>query len=145
MACNWMLRLASMMKNFSVAAQLIFFGVIRRLVCWVFMDLTHTMVIWMGSISRVGVEAEYYWDRVTVKGVVGAEFIDVDNVIEVDEENLFAFSDVSYYAMDNLELSVGHRYTAETHALALGIEYQLDQQIFSSGVALFCRRSDWRE
>ncbi|WP_306259401.1 hypothetical protein [Pararhizobium sp. IMCC21322] len=90
-----------------------------------------------GGISRVGVEAEYYWDRVTVKGVVGAEFIDVDNVIEVDEENLFAFSDISYYAMDNLELSVGHRYTAETHALALGIEYQLDQQIFSSGVALF--------
>lgn len=90
-----------------------------------------------GSISRIGVEAEYYWDRVTLKGVVGAEFIDVDIATDVDDENLFAFSDISYYAMDNLELSVGHRYTAETHALALGVEYQLDQQIFSSGVALF--------
>ena len=90
-----------------------------------------------GSVSRIGVEGEYYWDRVTLKGVVGAEFFDVDVPTDVDEENFFAFSDLSYYPLDNLELSVGHRYTAETHALALGIEYQLDQQVFSSGVALF--------
>lgn len=90
-----------------------------------------------GSVSRIGVEAEYYWDQVTLKGVVGAEFFDVDIPTVVDDENFFAFSDLSYYPMENLELSVGHRYTAETHALALGVEYQLDQQMFSSGVALF--------
>lgn len=90
-----------------------------------------------GSVSRIGIEGEYYWNQFTVKGVVGAEFFDVDIPTDVDDENFFAFSDLSYYPLDNLELSVGHRYTAETHALALGVEYQLDQQIFSSGVALF--------
>lgn len=90
-----------------------------------------------GSVSRIGVEGEYYWDQVTFKAVVGAEFFDVDVTTDVDDENFFAFSDLSYYPLDNLELSIGHRYTAQTHALALGVEYQFDQQIFSSGVALF--------
>lgn len=90
-----------------------------------------------GEVSRIGVEAEYYWDQITLKGVVGAEFVDIDAPVNYDETNLFAFSDLSYYAMDNLELSVGHRYTGEKHALALGVEYQLNQQIFSSGVSLF--------
>ncbi|MEH6725337.1 MAG: hypothetical protein V7703_04195 [Hyphomicrobiales bacterium] len=89
------------------------------------------------GVSRIGVEAEYYWQQFTLKAVVGAEFFDVDNSVDVDDESLFAFSDISYYPNDNLELSIGHRYTAGTHALALGVEYQLDQQIFSSGVAVF--------
>lgn len=89
------------------------------------------------EVSRIGVEAEYYWNQVTLKGVIGAEFMDIDAPINYDETNLFAFSDVSFYAMDNLELSVGHRYTGEKHALALGVEYQLNQQVFASGVSLF--------
>ncbi len=89
------------------------------------------------EVSRIGVEAEYYWNQVTLKGVIGAEFMDIDAPINYDETNLFAFSDVSFYAMDDLELSVGHRYTGEKHALALGVEYQLPQQIFASGVSLF--------
>lgn len=90
-----------------------------------------------GDIARLGVEGEYYWNQFTVKGVIGAEFIDVDAPVSYEETNLFAFSDLSYYAMDNLELSIGHRYTGEKHALALGVEYQLDQQVFASGVSLF--------
>jgi hypothetical protein len=90
-----------------------------------------------GHIARLGVEGEYYWNQITIKGVIGAEFIDIDAPIDYDETNLFAFSDISYYANDNLELSVGHRYTGEKHALALGAEYQLDQQLFASGVSLF--------
>lgn len=90
-----------------------------------------------GEVSRIGVEGEYYWNQLTLKGVVGAEFIDVDAPANYDETNLFAFSDLSYYATDDLELSVGHRYTGEKHALALGVEYQLSQQIFSGGVSLF--------
>lgn len=89
-----------------------------------------------GHVSRIGVEGEYYWNQFTLKSVVGAEFIDID-VASYDETNLFAFTDLSYYAMDNLELSVGHRFTGEKNALALGVEYQLDQQVFSSGIALF--------
>lgn len=90
-----------------------------------------------GEVSRIGVEAEYYWNQVTLKGVIGAEFLDLDAPINYDETNLFAFSDIAYYAMDDLELSVGHRYTGEKHALALGVEYQLNQPIFASGVSLF--------
>lgn len=88
------------------------------------------------DVSRIGVEGEYYWNQFTLKSVVGAEFIDID-LPAYDETNFFAFTDLSYYAMDNLELSIGHRYTGEANALALGIEYQLDQQVFSSGVALY--------
>lgn len=90
-----------------------------------------------GEVSRIGVEAEYYWNQITLKGVAGAEFIDVGAPANYDETNFFAFSDLSYYAIDDLELSVGHRYTGEKHALALGVEYQLNQQVFSSGVSLF--------
>lgn len=90
-----------------------------------------------GEVSRIGVEAEYYWNQVTLKGVIGAEFLDVDAPVNYDETNLFAFSDIAYYATDDLELSVGHRYTGEKHALALGVEYQLNQPIFASGVSLF--------
>ncbi|MFK8034228.1 MAG: hypothetical protein AB8B94_08795 [Hyphomicrobiales bacterium] len=89
-----------------------------------------------GDISRIGVEGEYYWNQFTFKTVLGAEFIDI-NLPAYDETNFFAFTDLSYYAMDNLELSIGHRYTGESNALALGVEYQLDQQVFSSGVSLY--------
>ncbi len=90
-----------------------------------------------GDIARLGVEGEYYWNQLTLKAVIGAEFIDIDAPVDYDGTNLFAFSDLSYYANDNLELSVGHRYTGEKHALALGVEYQLSQQVFASGVSLF--------
>lgn len=90
-----------------------------------------------GDIGRLGVEGEYYWNQFTIKGVIGAEFIDIDPPTNYSETNVFAFSDLSYYANDNLELSVGHRYTGEKHALALGVEYQINQQVFASGVSLF--------
>ncbi|WP_306257920.1 hypothetical protein [Pararhizobium sp. IMCC21322] len=89
------------------------------------------------DLARLGFEGEYYWNQFTVKTVLGAEFIDIDPPVNYDDTNFFAFTDLSYYATDDLELSVGHRYTGEKHALALGVEYQLNQQILSSGVALF--------
>ena len=67
---------------------------------------------------RLGVEGEYYFDRVTFSGVIGAEWGDVD-------EGLFTIADLNYYATDDLKLGIGHRYTEEAgHALALGVEYQ---------------------
>tara|TARA_R110002124_G_scaffold281740_1_gene456365 strand:- start:4380 stop:5240 length:861 start_codon:yes stop_codon:yes gene_type:complete len=92
-----------------------------------------------GSVSRVGVEGEYYWSNWTAKALVGWEFLeaDTDTIVLESDDNFFAFSDISYYAADNLQLSVGHRYTNERNALALGVEYQLDQQVLASGVALF--------
>lgn len=87
-----------------------------------------------GYVARIGVEGEYYWNNWTVGAVVGAEFLEAG---DEDDSNFFALSDISYYATDNLELSVGHRYTGERHAAAVGVEFQLDQTLFSSGVSLF--------
>lgn len=90
-----------------------------------------------GSVSRIGVEGEYYWGQWTAKAIVGAEFVDAGAGFVEPDDDFFAFSDISYYLNDNLELSVGHRYTADHHSLALGVEYQLEQQVFASGVSLF--------
>lgn len=91
-----------------------------------------------GSVARLGVEGEYYWDNWTAKALVGVEFVDTDNpLLAADDESFFALSDISYYANENLQLSVGHRYISERNALALGIEYQLEQSMFASGVSLF--------
>jgi hypothetical protein len=79
---------------------------------------------------RLGVEGEYYLDRVTLSGVAGAEMGDVD-------DGLFTIVDVNYYATDGLMLGIGHRYTEESgHALALGVEYQTGW-FGRSGVSLF--------
>ncbi|PCJ95166.1 MAG: hypothetical protein COA52_03990 [Hyphomicrobiales bacterium] len=90
-----------------------------------------------GSVSRIGLEGEYYRNNWTISSVLGAEFIDSGSGFSGPDDGFFAFSDISYYLNDNLQLSVGHRFTAERHALAVGVEYQLDQQVFSSGVSLF--------
>lgn len=91
-----------------------------------------------GSVARLGVEGEYYWENWTAKALVGVEFVDSDNpLLAAEDESFFALSDISYYANENLQLSVGHRYISERNALALGVEYQLDQSVFASGVSLF--------
>ncbi len=90
-----------------------------------------------GSVSRVGVEAEYYWNNWTAKTLVGAEFIDAGSQFAEPDDDFFAFTDIAYYLNEDFEISVGHRYTADRNALALGVEYQLDQDVFSSGVSLF--------
>lgn len=90
-----------------------------------------------GSVSRLGVEAEYYWNNWTAKTLVGAEFVDAGSQFAEPDDDFFAFTDIAYYLNDDFEVSVGHRYTADRNALALGVEYQLDQDVFSSGVSLF--------
>ncbi len=90
-----------------------------------------------GSVSRIGVEAEYYWGQWTAKTLIGAEFVEAGSQFIEPDDEFFAFSDVSYYLSDDFEVSVGHRYTADRNALALGAEYQLSQTMFPSGVSLF--------
>lgn len=90
-----------------------------------------------GSVSRIGIEAEYYLGQWTAKTLLGAEFIDAGTGFVEPDDGLFAFTDISYYVNDDFEVSVGHRYTADRHALALGVEYQLAQNVFSNGISLF--------
>lgn len=91
-----------------------------------------------GFVARVGIEGEYYWENWTAKALVGVEFVDSDNpLLTAEDQSFFSLADISYYANENLQLSVGHRYISERNALALGIEYQLSQAVFASGVSLF--------
>lgn len=90
-----------------------------------------------GHVARLGVEGEYYLNQWTLRTLLGAEFLEAGNAFANVDDGFFAFSDVSYYLQDNLQLSVGHRYTRERNALALGVEYQLSQQVLSGGVSLF--------
>ncbi|WP_306257918.1 hypothetical protein [Pararhizobium sp. IMCC21322] len=90
-----------------------------------------------GHVARLGVEGEYYYNNWTIRTVLGAESIDAGSAFVEPDDGFFAFTDVSYYIDENLELSVGHRFTADRNALALGAEYQLDQSLFNNGVSLF--------
>lgn len=90
-----------------------------------------------GHVARLGVEGEYYYNNWTIRTVLGAESIDAGSAFVEPDDGFFAFTDVSYYINENLELSVGHRFTADRNALALGAEYQLDQSLFNNGVSLF--------
>lgn len=89
------------------------------------------------DISRLAVEGEYYWNQWSLEVLVGAEFLDADNALVADDTNFFDMVDVSFYATDDIKLSVGHRYTGERHAAALGVEVQLPQTIMNQGVSLF--------
>lgn len=89
------------------------------------------------DISRLAVEGEYYWGQWSLEALVGVEFLDADSAIFADDTSFFDFVDVSFYATEDLKLSIGHRYTGERHAAALGVEFQLPQTILNQGVSLF--------
>lgn len=90
-----------------------------------------------GHVARLGVEGEYYWNRMTFRTAIGIENIKSDANHAKADDGFFAFSDVSYYNIENLKLSVGHRYTNGRNAIAVGVEYQLEQDMFAGGVSLF--------
>ena len=70
---------------------------------------------------RVGVEAEAYFGRVSLEGIVGWETGDV-------EDDVFSIADIAFYPTDNFRLSVGHRYSSPGHMATAGAEWQ-----FASG------------
>jgi hypothetical protein len=82
--------------------------------------------------SRFGLEGELYVGRFTLSGVAGVERTSVTDVLLAngnlavfnDRTRFFNIADISYYALDNLRLSVGHRYIGGLHAAAAGLEYQ---------------------
>lgn len=90
-----------------------------------------------GHVARLGLEGEYYWNRMTFKAVVGAENIKSNSSYRDNDDGFFAFSTLSYYNIENLELNVGHRYTNGRNAIAVGVEYQLEQDIFAGAVSVF--------
>ncbi len=65
------------------------------------------------SISRVGVEAELYLEQFTIAAGAGYQYIDIkDNYTfgpnsDFEEDGLYGQLDISWYATDNLALSIG--------------------------------------
>lgn len=98
------------------------------------------------TVSRVGVEGAAYLDRITLSGVVGAEFESGARwgllgftpggwlvSLGPRRTSFFDMIDVSFYATDNWKLSVGHRYVGGRHAASLGTEALL---VRSGGMAI---------
>ncbi len=102
--------------------------------------------------GRIGVEAEGYLGVFTISGLLGAETGRRSPGAPIFGATPFGFVflpggrrqathffdkiDLSVYAMDNLKLSVGHRYTNRLHAAAFGAEYLLPVG-GATGVSLF--------
>jgi len=82
------------------------------------------------DVWRLGAEAEYYIDKVTLSGLAGYENSDRT------KGDVFAVLGVSYYATDNFKVSAGYSRFLDVSAAAFGAEYQIDNMpasLFVSG------------
>jgi hypothetical protein len=84
--------------------------------------------------SRLGAEGEFYFDRLSLEVLTGAEFGRVSDPGRT--VRIFDMINLAFYGTDDLRFSVGHRYLGGRHALALGTEWQTLRTSFG-GVALF--------
>jgi hypothetical protein len=77
------------------------------------------------NTARYAAEGEYYLDRWSFGGLIGAETVSINSGVPLPSVPNRFFDDVwaSYYVTDNFELYAGHAYTFGTHFLTLGAEY----------------------
>ncbi|MGE4281618.1 MAG: hypothetical protein AB7G62_18695 [Magnetospirillum sp.] len=82
---------------------------------------SHSYMSQQGGLymNRLGLEGEAYLNRFTLGAIAGGQFGDVVNHVFVGEE-------VNYYPLDDLQLSIGHRFADSSHALSLGAEQQVE-------------------
>jgi hypothetical protein len=78
----------------------------------------HAKVLYSVNVSRFAGEAAFYYGPFTLQGVGGYEYGGL-------AKSFFDRLDAVFYPQDFWNVSVGHRYTAGTHALALGSEVQI--------------------
>jgi hypothetical protein len=75
------------------------------------------------DMSRVGAEAELYMDQFTIAALAGYQWVEAQ--ASGDDDGLFAKLDFSWYATDNLALSVGGEYSeGPGGAVTAGVEFQ---------------------
>lgn len=83
------------------------------------------------GVGRTGIEAQYFLDRVTLDGAVGAIYGDVDT-------DVYARARLQVYPVDDLLLQGGFIYEDQGFATA-GMEYQLSPEhglsVFADGMA----------
>jgi hypothetical protein len=95
-------------------------------------------------LGQVAGEGAWYWNRLTLEGVAGAEFgnhatslIGFD-VFEVNiKTRFFDKVNVAYYLTDNFNVYVGHRYLGGKNAAAFGGEWGIPISNTSSMASLF--------
>jgi hypothetical protein len=78
----------------------------------------------------LGGEGEYYLNAVTLRAAAGWEGGDLPS-------GGFVRADARWYPQNDLMLSAGYRYTANSNALALGGEWLTPTNVFGGRVALF--------
>jgi hypothetical protein len=77
-----------------------------------------------GNVEHIGGEAEWYLDRVTVRGIAGWEGGDVRG-------GFFDRADIVWYADDNFSLSIGQRYSGTRDAGVFRAEYEFADSNFA--------------
>lgn len=83
------------------------------------------------DIWRIAGEFELYLDRFSFTGLAGlegVEFPSADQGLQVlnnNDEHVFAHVDAAYYLTDDFRVSGGYRYISEAHLAAVGAEYLL--------------------
>ena len=85
---------------------------------------------------RIGVEGEFYSGPISIEAIVGYEGADVPAIVLIDDEDIFAYADLAYYATPDLRFSVGYRRLNDLDIAALGAEWQLPTG-FMGGTSLF--------
>jgi len=83
------------------------------------------------AFGRLGLEGAFYMSRFTIGGIAGVEraiadrgFAFAPGILGAGSRNRgFVAADFSWYATDNLKLSVGYRYWSGLSAAAAGFEY----------------------
>ena len=92
---------------------------------------------------RIGAEAAYHLDRVSLSGVAGYEHSEqataivglVPGFTVVDDYgrkgNFFSMADITFYPQESWSLTAGHRYISGRHAAVLGTEKALSNGGFT--------------
>jgi hypothetical protein len=119
-------------------------GLLGVIGSWTRLDRGPWPFIGRGSgieVDTVGGEGEYYWNSVTLRGVMGQEGGDVPS-------RFFTTADARWYVQKDLMLSIGYRHTGGLNALALGGEWLTTTAVFGGRVSLFAEgrvgESDFR-
>jgi hypothetical protein len=82
--------------------------------------------------GRLGAEAEYYMDRLTLSGVAGYEFGNLHT-----RKGAFVETLAGYYATDDLKLSVGYGYGFAGNAGVARVDWQLPPTTGLANVTVF--------
>ena len=80
-------------------------------------------------MDHAALEGEFYHDRLTLSGMAGAQFGDL-------ELAPFTLAELAYYLNDEFQVSIGHNYADGVHGGEVGLERQVARRS-QTGLSLF--------